>query len=359
MRELVTVGQRQAVGQRGEELTEFEATHEDLELGRDRWCRLAHRPASIALANSEGSRAKRPWITIGSGRFSASASSRARSSIRDTRFTSTASASRAATASQLDALGAPLLDQAEQPVDLAHLGPRQWRVQDGCGVDADGGAVIGRHAPEALDVAGGVDLFARGHVGGIGALPAWRFAGMDLDQLALQVQLDRVRVTPGPQRPPDQVVRHRVDRLVHFDVEVAVDLRIGPRGHIEWCAGPGQEQWELLGAEGFEGSALRGAVDAHARGGVTPGLDAHPAVGQVDEGLSGEEVVLDVVHDAFDPWLVGGGGHPGGVDDEAAGLGVLHESVVDPRRGVLGHDDDGLHVVGVLFPVALCGPVAV
>jgi hypothetical protein len=49
---------------------------------------------------------------------------------------------------------------------------------------------------------------------------------------------------------------------------------------------------------------------------------------------------------AFDPWLVGGGGHPSGVDDEAAGLGVFHEGVVDPRRGVLGRNDDGLHVVG-------------
>ena len=72
----------------------------------------------------------------------------------------------------------------------------------------------------------------------------------------------------------------------------------------------------------------------------------HPAVGQVDELLSGEEVVLHVVDDPFDPWLVGRGGHPGGVDDEAAGLGVLHEGVVDPRRGVLGRDDDRLHVVG-------------
>ena len=80
--------------------------------------------------------------------------------------------------------------------------------------------------------------------------------------------------------------------------------------------------------------------------GATPGLGPRPAVGQVDEGLSGEEVVLHVVHDAFDPWLVGGGGHSGRVDDEAAGLGVLHEGVVDPRCGVLGRDDDRLHVVG-------------
>ena len=73
---------------------------------------------------------------------------------------------------------------------------------------------------------------------------------------------------------------------------------------------------------------------------------AHPAVGEVDEGLSGEEVVLHVVDDAFDSWLVGRGGHPGGVDDEAPRLGVLDEGVVEPRRGVLGLGDDRLHVVG-------------
>ena len=77
-----------------------------------------------------------------------------------------------------------------------------------------------------------------------------------------------------------------------------------------------------------------------------PGLGARPAVGQVDEGLSGEEVVLHVVDNALDAWLVGGSGHPGRVDDEAPGLRVLHEGVVDPRRRVLGRDDDRLHVVG-------------
>ena len=71
-----------------------------------------------------------------------------------------------------------------------------------------------------------------------------------------------------------------------------------------------------------------------------------PAVGEVDEGLAGEEVVLDVVHDPFDARLVGRGPHPGGVDDEAPGLGVLEEDVVEPGGGVLGLDDDRLHVVG-------------
>ena len=177
-------------------------------------------------------------------------------------------------------------------------------------------------------------------------LPTWGLRGWTLTSSPFKYSLTVVGVAPGPQRSADQVVRHRVDRLVHLDVEVAMDLRIGPLRRVEGCAGPGQEQRELLGAERLEGPALGGAVDAHAGGGATPGLGAHPAVGQVDEGLSGEEVVLHVVDDAFDPWLVGRGGHPGGVDDEAARLGVLHEGVVEPRRGVLGRDDDRLHVVG-------------
>jgi hypothetical protein len=49
------------------------------------------------------------------------------------------------------------------------------------------------------------------------------------------------------------------------------------------------------------------------------------------ELLSGGEVLLDLVHDPFDPWLVGRSTHPSGVEDEATGLGVLHEGVVDPR----------------------------
>ena len=99
------------------------------------------------------------------------------------------------------------------------------------------------------------------------------------------------------------------------------------------------------------------AVDAQAGRGAAPALPPPPAVEQVDELLSGEEVVLHVVHHAFDAWLVRGRGYPGRVDEEPSRLGVFHEGVVEARRGVLGHDDNGLHVVGVLCPVALCGPV--
>ena len=42
---------------------------------------------------------------------------------------------------RVDAFGSPLLHEAQQGVDLAHLGPRQRDVQQSGGVGADGGAV--------------------------------------------------------------------------------------------------------------------------------------------------------------------------------------------------------------------------
>ena len=41
----------------------------------------------------------------------------------------------------VDTVGAPLLDQAQQGIDLAHLGPGQRDVEQGLGVGADGGAM--------------------------------------------------------------------------------------------------------------------------------------------------------------------------------------------------------------------------
>jgi len=61
-----------------------------------------------------------------------------------------AAAEAAGPAGFFDAGGPPLLDQPQEPVDLAHLGPRQRRVQQDGGVDADGLAVVGGHAVLAV-----------------------------------------------------------------------------------------------------------------------------------------------------------------------------------------------------------------
>jgi len=65
---------------------------------------------------------------------------------------------------------------------------------------------------------------------------------------------------------------------------------------------------------------------------------AHPApllgptlgVGEVDEGLAGEEGVAGEGHGPLHAGLVLGVTHPGRVDAEAARLGVLDEGLVQP-----------------------------
>ena len=150
MGEVVLAGEGETLGQGVEQLAELQPAHEHLELGRRRSGAgvVIGRPP-WSLANSDGSRAKRPWTTTGSGRASGSVSSRARSSMRDTRFTSTASASSARRQACSTRPGPPLLDQSEEPVDLAHLGPRQRRVQATPWRRCRSLAVIGGHAPRA------------------------------------------------------------------------------------------------------------------------------------------------------------------------------------------------------------------
>ncbi len=135
----------------------LQLAHEDLQLGRDGGGRGAHRPASVVEANSDGSRAKRPWTTTGSGRASGSVvfpgplehprrpGSRPPPRRRGPGGTPASTRSRS-----------PLLHQPEEPVDLAHLGPRQRRVEDG-------GGVGGRWTPRARRPC------ARG-----GRCPGWR-----------------------------------------------------------------------------------------------------------------------------------------------------------------------------------------
>ena len=87
-------------------------------------------------------------------------------------------------AGRLDPLRSPLLDQPEQGVDLAHLGPGQRVVEQRGGVGADRRAVPGGQALEGVEVAQGVDRLLGREVGGVGDPPTGAGAGMDLDQLA-------------------------------------------------------------------------------------------------------------------------------------------------------------------------------
>ena len=107
-----------------------------------------------------------------------------------------------------DALCAPLLHQAQQRVDLAHLGPGQRVVEQGRRVGADGHAVAHRHALQQGDVAHGVGRLVRGQVGGNGRATPSRHAGMDLDQLAPVEDAHQGAVGPSVDAAADEVARH-------------------------------------------------------------------------------------------------------------------------------------------------------
>ena len=83
-----------------------------------------------------------------------------------------------------------------------------------------------------------------------------------------------------------------------------------------------------------------------------PGLDPAPHVGaalrigEVGELLPGEERITHVGHGPLDTGLVLWASHPGRIDHEPAGLGVLDERDVEPWSRRIGPVNDRLHVVG-------------
>ncbi len=86
---------------------------------------------------------------------------------------------------------------------------------------------------------------------------------------------------------------------------------------------------------------------------AAPDHSAGLHVGEVAEGFSSEEVLADVRDAPLDfrfPRRVAG---HGGIDDEAAELGVLEEDTVDRRGVAIGQGDRGLEIVG--FGTLACG----
>ncbi len=82
------------------------------------------------------------------------------------------------------------------------------------------------------------------------------------------------------------------------------------------------------------------------------------AAAQVPELFSGKEVRADVTHTSLNAWLVTTMTHPSGVDDEAAGLGVLAERVVESGVGRVRLIDDRFHVCPVSVPDRVMCPTA-
>src|SRR5436309_104460 len=79
----------------------------------------------------------------------------------------------------------PELQPSQQRVDLAHLRPRQWAVEQRRRVDADRLAVASGHALQQVEVAHGVGRLVRGEIGWVGRTLPRCYAWVDLDQLAL------------------------------------------------------------------------------------------------------------------------------------------------------------------------------
>jgi hypothetical protein len=70
-----------------------------------------------------------------------------------------------------------------------------------------------------------------------------------------------------------------------------------------------------------------------------------PAVLDVTEVFSSEEVRPRVLDTPFNPGFVAGMAHPGRIHHETPGLGVLAERVIKPRIGGIRVVDDRFHVV--------------
>jgi hypothetical protein len=199
-----------------------------------------------------------------------------------------------------DALWSPLLGQAQQPVDLAHPDPGQRAVEDGGGVDTDGGPMDSGHSLQRLDVTHDVDLGAGGQIGGVGASAALGLAGMDVDQPAPVEDLDHPSVDPEA----DEVAGDRVQRLVHLDAVVAVDLGPGVEGQFvrpRWVRSPARSRTPCrrpalgLGQVGDAKSATRtpvtspdrSAAPARRRTSIISKKSRHPSIVRTCRSPSG------------------------------------------------------------------------
>jgi hypothetical protein len=105
--------------------------------------------------------------------------------------TLTTSRSRARAQAGSTGPGPVAADQAEQPVNLPHLRPRQVGVQQPLGIDPDAVAVPACRLGQRGDITHRAGGLLRGQVGRVGHPPAGLLARMGLDQHAAVEQLDQ------------------------------------------------------------------------------------------------------------------------------------------------------------------------
>ncbi len=127
---------------------------------------------------------------------------------------------------------------------------------------------------------------------------------------------------------------------------IAVHLRGRVDRHVVELARRRQQPRLLLDGEDLGGLLLGGAMDAHARTLPAPQLSPALGVGEIDEGLAGEERAPHELHLALDPRLVLRRAHSRRVDLEPTGLRVLDEGLVEARLQRIGRVDHRGEVVG-------------
>jgi hypothetical protein len=203
----------------------------------------------------------------------------------------------------VDRVGPELLDQPEEPVDLAHLGPWQRDVEQRRGVGPDRGSVAGGHRLELVEVAHRVDGDLRRQVRLVGGSAARGLFGVDLDHLPAEEDLDEAAVDADGDALADQRPRDRIQRLGDLDVMVTMHLRDRPsRGvvHLGRCR---EQQVRFLEREHLGRAGTDGAVDPHAGLDPTPVERTSLRVGEVGELLAGEERVAHVGDGPLHAWL--------------------------------------------------------
>ena len=168
--------------------------------------------------------------------------------------------------------------QADQRVDRAHPGPRQRRVQDPGSVDPDRLASGGSHLGKLVHVPAGVDVGAGRKSAASDDRPP-RLLRMGADDLAAVVDLHQRPVRAHRDLLPGQPVRHRVERVLRPDMEIALHLGLAPRRHPVRLLGRGQQRRRLHLREHLRGPLAGGAVHPHPRPHPAPVLGAALRVG--------------------------------------------------------------------------------
>ncbi len=247
---------------------------------------------------------------------------------------------------RFDALGAVALDEAEQRVDPPHAGPGQRDVEQGMGVTADRFAVAGGLRLEECDVATCVGALRGGKVVGIGRAPPRQDARMGLDQHQPVVEADRRQVGARHQSPADPHRRQRVERPRDLSVLITCNLGLAPQRHVVTRGGRGEQVRPFVGLEVLARQAVGGRVATHAVLVLAPVAGMGAGHLQVLEVLASEAVVTHVPHRALGARLVARMAGAGGIDLEAARLGVFEEGAVDVRLEWVGVLNDGLGAVG-------------